>query len=183
MTPKCSVGCVFDGFLYMLYSADDNDDEESGTYSEASYEDSAASSASACQISSDLCPTRNGDDTDEEDDKEKVMDHLHQIFITKNGVLCSEVQRNFCDLSHACEFAKDHNAVEDNQVPLRLQDAHPAAFPLFLNSRQFLLMLDGSLANSYFPRNEDGSLKRKIQGWGKGESNGQMCAMATKGYI
>ncbi|XP_072047467.1 TPR and ankyrin repeat-containing protein 1-like [Amphiura filiformis] len=106
-------------------------------------------------------------------DPDKIMDHLHQIFITKNRILCSEVQRNFRDMSHACEFARDHCAVVDKlldkPVPMRFQDVHPAAFPLFLGSKQFLLMLDGSLPNPFFPRNEDGSLKRNIQGWGKDE--------------
>ncbi|XP_022098419.1 TPR and ankyrin repeat-containing protein 1-like [Acanthaster planci] len=96
---------------------------------------------------------------------EMIMDHLHQIFVTKNAVLCSEVQRNFCNMSHACEFAHDPLAQQDTPIPHRFQDAHQARFPLFLSSRQFLLILDASLPNSYFPRDADGSLKRKIRGW------------------
>ena len=43
-------------------------------------------------------------------------------------------------------------------------------FPLFLTSRQLILMLDTSLpAPHFFERNEDGSLKVIIQGWGADE--------------
>ena len=43
-------------------------------------------------------------------------------------------------------------------------------FPLFLTSRQLILMLDASLpAPHFFERNEDGSLNVIIQGWGADE--------------
>ena len=43
-------------------------------------------------------------------------------------------------------------------------------FPLFLTSRQLILMLDASLPPpNFFPRNEDGSLRVIIQGWGADE--------------
>ncbi|XP_070564881.1 TPR and ankyrin repeat-containing protein 1-like isoform X1 [Ptychodera flava] len=97
---------------------------------------------------------------------EIAMDHLHQIFVTKNAVLCSEVEKNFRDLSHAHDAAKEHVAVEDNSLPYRLQDAHPAQYPMFLTSRQWLLMMDATLPEPYFPRKPDGSLKREVKGWG-----------------
>ena len=103
------------------------------------------------------------------EDTPMIMDHLHQIFITKNAVLCSEVQRNFCDMAHACEFAMEPQSLQDTPIPHRFQDAPQARFPLFLSSRQFLLVLDASLPNPYFPRAADGSLKRKIRGWGEGK--------------
>ena len=43
-------------------------------------------------------------------------------------------------------------------------------FPLFLTSRQLILMLDASLPPPhFFERNEDGSLKVIIHGWGADE--------------
>ena len=94
------------------------------------------------------------------------MDHLHQVFITKNPVLCSEVKKNFSKLSHSCAAAREHVAVENIDLPSRFQDVHPAAFPLFLTSREFLLMLDASLPPPYFfERNEDGTLKEEVAGW------------------
>jgi hypothetical protein len=95
------------------------------------------------------------------------MDHLHQIFITKNGVLCSEVQKNFRELCHASDAAQSYVATEDIPLPTSLQEAHADAFPFFLNSRQFWLIIDGSLPKpNFFERNADGSLSRKITGWG-----------------
>jgi hypothetical protein len=42
------------------------------------------------------------EDENEAENEEEVQgqqyDHLHQIFITKNAVLCNEVQKNFLEL-------------------------------------------------------------------------------------
>ncbi|XP_038048886.1 TPR and ankyrin repeat-containing protein 1-like [Patiria miniata] len=128
-----------------------------------SYDSRSAEAYSSASVSRTGC---HGDaDADENVDTPTIMDHLHQIFVTKNAVLCSEVQRNFCDMSHACEFAGEPLAQQDTPIPHRFQDAHQARFPLFLSSRQLLLILDASLPNSYFPRAADGSMKRKIRGW------------------
>ena len=99
-------------------------------------------------------------------------DHLRQVFVTKNPVLCSEVQKNFCDLSHASNTARHHTAVEQDDLPSRLQDVRPDMFPLFLTMRLFLLMLDASMPDPYFERESDGSLAREVAGWG--ENNNQL---------
>ena len=95
-------------------------------------------------------------------------DHLHQVFVTKNPVLCSEVQKNFCNLSHASAVASHHTAVELDDLPARMQDVRADAFPLFLTMRHLLLMLDGSMAAPFFEREPDGSLSREVAGWGDG---------------
>ena len=103
-------------------------------------------------------------------------EHLHQLFVTKNSVLCSEVQKNFRELSHACPDAKDHVADEDNPLPPKLQDVSDTAWPLFINSRDLLLMLDASLPiepyeGPFFKRAVDGSMLRQIEGWGEEDNN------------
>lgn len=113
-----------------------------------------------------------GDDTVEpsefEDHGSLECEHLHQVFITKNPVLCSEVQKNFSELSHACPAAREHVEHEDTPLPSRIQDIDDAAWPLFINSRDWLLLLDASLPGcEFFPRADDGSLMRKIHGWGE----------------
>ena len=128
---------------------------------------------------SDAHLTSDDDDDDDDDDGSSesdttVYDHLHQMFITKNAVLCSEVQKNFRELSHACDAAHQHVEVENQDLPSRFRDVHPAAYPLFLTSRQFLLMLDASIPHDsrhpyFFDRKEDGSLKREIRGWMEGD--------------
>ena len=95
-------------------------------------------------------------------------EHLHQLFITKNSVLCSEVQKNFQELLQACPSALDHQRMEDDALPDRIQDVDECAWPLFINSRTWLLMLDASLPGEpFFKRNPDGSLKRRVEGWGE----------------
>ena len=110
------------------------------------------------------------DENEEEEVQGQQYDHLHQIFITKNAVLCNEVQKNFLELMHACDIAKNHVEAETQNIPNRLQDVNEYQFPLFITSRQLLLMLDASLDPPYFfDRTEDGSLKVDIQGWTDGE--------------
>ncbi|XP_071941655.1 TPR and ankyrin repeat-containing protein 1-like [Antedon mediterranea] len=106
----------------------------------------------------------------EESDTEVPYDHLNQIFITKNRVLCYEVLKNFRDLAHGCNVATHYLETEDEQRPHRFQDAPSTGFPYFLNSRQFLLILDASLPGQpFFERNPDGSLKKEIRGWQEGD--------------
>ena len=94
------------------------------------------------------------------------------MFITKNPVLCTEVQKNFSELSHACPAAREHVESEDTPLPSRIQDIDDAAWPLFITSRDWLLLLDASLPGcEFFPRADDGSLMRKIYGWGEEETH------------
>ncbi|XP_061181485.1 TPR and ankyrin repeat-containing protein 1-like [Saccostrea echinata] len=103
---------------------------------------------------------------EEMEEEGQLYDHLHQIFITKNVVLCSEVQKNFRELSHACDVAKNFVTMEDQVLPNRIQDIGDFQFPVFTTSKKLLLMLDASLEPPYFfDRNEDGSLKVDVQGW------------------
>lgn len=97
---------------------------------------------------------------------------LHQVFITKNTVLCSEVAKNFKELCHACPAAEHRQPFEEQPIPTKIQDVAEEAWPLFVNSRQWLLMLDASLPGEpFFKRAEDGSLLRKIEGWGEEDNH------------
>lgn len=91
------------------------------------------------------------------------LEHLHQIFVTKNPVLCQEVQKNFIELSKSCKITSHFRPLEPSVH--RLQDIKDENFPLFVTSKQLLLLLDASMPDPFFPRNEDGSLKRTIVGW------------------
>ena len=101
-----------------------------------------------------------------------MYEHLHQIFITKNTVLCSEVEKNFKDLCRACPAAEQRLQFEDRPTPKKIQDVAAEEWPLFLNSRDWLLMLDASLpGETFFKRAEDGTLERKIEGWGEEDNH------------
>ncbi|XP_076985962.1 TPR and ankyrin repeat-containing protein 1 isoform X2 [Tamandua tetradactyla] len=91
------------------------------------------------------------------------LEHLHQIFVTKNHVLCQEVKRNFIELSKSTKATSHYKPLEPNVH--KLQDLKDENFPLFVTSKQLLLLLDASLPKPFFLRNEDGSLKRTIIGW------------------
>ena len=62
-----------------------------------------------------------------QDEKPIIMDHLHQLFITKNAVLCHEVKKNFqvrarlhqaseSMLRQLCNDASDTVLIENNGV-------------------------------------------------------------------
>ncbi|XP_075403192.1 TPR and ankyrin repeat-containing protein 1 [Tenrec ecaudatus] len=91
------------------------------------------------------------------------LEHLHQIFVTKNHVLCQEVQKNFIELSKSTKATSHYRPMGPNVH--KLQDLKDENFPLFVTSKQLLLLLDASLPNPFFLRNEDGSLKRTVAGW------------------
>ena len=100
------------------------------------------------------------------------VEHLHQIFITKNTVLCSEVEKNFKELCRACPSAEQRLQFEDRPISTRIQDVAEEEWPLFVNSRDWLLMLDASLpGETFFKRAPDGSLLRKIEGWGEEDNH------------
>ena len=126
-------------------------------------------------MQSNSCPPKAQyqlEDNDQEEKQSEMYEHLHQIFITKNNVLCSEVEKNFKELCHACPAAQHRIPFEDQSLPAKMQDVAAEAWPLFVNSRDWLLMLDASLpGKTFFNRAEDGSLLRKIDGWGEEDSH------------
>ena len=126
-------------------------------------------------MQSNSCPPKAQnqlEDNDQEEKQPEMYEHLHQIFITKNNVLCSEVEKNFKELCHACPAAQHRIPFEDQTLPAKMQDVAAEAWPLFVNSRDWLLMLDASLpGKTFFNRAEDGSLLRKIDGWGEEDSH------------
>ncbi|XP_053388238.1 TPR and ankyrin repeat-containing protein 1-like [Mercenaria mercenaria] len=91
---------------------------------------------------------------------------FHQIFVTKNPVLVSEVKKTFCGFMNADELlARCHAGSNDQSIPNRLQDLQENAYPLFLTSRELLCKLDASLGHPFFEREKDGSLKYQVHGW------------------
>ena len=93
-----------------------------------------------------------------------VSEHLHQIFVTKNYILCSQMKKRFYDLAAANENCKEHLPFEDQKVYNSFLDIDELAYPLFLTARQFFVLIDNSLPKSktFFPRSKDGSLAIKI---------------------
>ncbi|NXH15878.1 TRNK1 protein, partial [Bucco capensis] len=141
--------------------SDDSSEEQAGDEQDQDSEDEkvAAGTAGAETNSCD----------DHEDDQmcsaeaSNRLEHLHQIFVTKNPVLCQEVQKNFIELSKSSKVTSHFKPLDPGIH--KLQDIKDEHFPLFVTSKQLLLLLDASLPDPFFPRNDDGSLKRIIVGW------------------
>ena len=91
--------------------------------------------------------------------------YLQQVFITKSRILCSRFKNAFYDLLHGKRELDIHGHCQHEKVagPRRVQDCHPYAFPLFLTSHKWLLLLDVSLEGTkFFEYNLDGSLNIDI---------------------
>ena len=92
------------------------------------------------------------------------MDHLHQVFITKNYVLCSRLRKQFYKFSAVEECAKKHMSFRDEDLPHDFTRIDDLAYPLFLTARQFHILLDFSIhdGNYFFERDESGKLMQKV---------------------
>ena len=90
--------------------------------------------------------------------------HLQQVFITKNYVLCAQFKKKFYDMAHTFDKVQGHLEFERRCLPYTLQELDSHAYPLFLTTYQWLQLLDASLGDNdpFFPRNPDGSLKVEI---------------------
>ena len=85
--------------------------------------------------------------------------NLHQVFITKSPVLCSQVKKHFEYLINGnCHLRRMFNKMEVSSQKSIREFSHNS-FPLFLTSRQFLLLLDYSLPGKpFFDRDEAGNV-------------------------
>ena len=101
-----------------------------------------------------------------------TYEHLHQAFITKNAVLCTEVQKNFYDLSRACSSTRSHSEYQRPSSVNKFGQLKEEEWPFFVCSRDWLLMLDASLPEpAFFPRNDEGELLHTVKGWGEEDNH------------
>ena len=111
-------------------------------------------------------------------DESKKLDHLRQVFVTKNPILCNEVKKMFTEMSRGCDvFTAEYHECHSLPPPKRWQDLNDATCPLFLTLRQFLEILDASLPKPYFfARNPDSILKTHIESWSESYSTTLMAS-------
>lgn len=94
---------------------------------------------------------------------------LRQLFITANPVLRGEMERIFDNLrqahfpsSSSIYFTPEECAQGLNARPPTFRTGMSAKhFPLFLSSREWVLMLDGTLPEPFFRRRRNGALRDK----------------------
>ena len=98
------------------------------------------------------------------EDTEMVEEDLHQVFITKNYVLCDQMKRRFYNMAAAYDFHDHHVQFETTSIATDLSNMDSGAFPLFLTARQFYILLDNSLSDghTFFKRDKEGNLMVKI---------------------
>jgi hypothetical protein len=124
------------------------------------------------EANQESCCQRDGNDDLQTAGNEQTLDHLHQVFITKNAVLCTEVKKCFIELSQACFSTRNDTDYQRSSPVYKFDQLEEQAWPLFICSRDWLLMLDASLPGQpFFPRDEDGKLERSVKGWGKEDNN------------
>uniref|UniRef100_A0A0L8HRK2 UvrD-like helicase ATP-binding domain-containing protein n=2 Tax=Octopus bimaculoides TaxID=37653 RepID=A0A0L8HRK2_OCTBM len=101
------------------------------------------------------------EDDESKDDSENYC-HLHQLFISRNNCLCTEMEKHFKNLCIGENMSENHMEFSG----LCFQDLQDNNFPIFLTSKKFWVLLDASLGSPYFfPRNEDMTLRTDFKNW------------------
>ncbi|KAH7840877.1 hypothetical protein Vadar_022824 [Vaccinium darrowii] len=86
---------------------------------------------------------------------------LRQLFVTVSPKLCYAVKQNVTSLKrYACggNFSGENSSIDVDDtarfkdIPDSFVDISPRKYPLVITFRKFLMMLDGTLGNSYFER-------------------------------
>ena len=159
-----TIGAWYDARPLTYYDAEKNDDSDSED--ESADCSTSESHTDQCEAVPDDSPAAH-DSADESQEEELMMDleHLHQVFITKNYVLCAQMKKRFYDLAAGSDIAKQHMPFEDAERPTSFSKLNDLAYPLFLTAREFFLLLDNSLNddNQFFARDPDGKLTEKIR--------------------
>ena len=160
-------GPLLDARPLTFYDAEDNDDSDS--------EDETVDCSSTSELETDQCklvpelaedsPAVHDSADESKEESSTDLEHLHQVFITKNYVLCAQMKKRFYDLAAGNDIAKKHMPYEDVERPMSFSKLDDLAYPLFLTAREFFLLLDNSLNddNQFFSRTPDGKLTEKIR--------------------
>ena len=132
----------------------------------AKFDEEDENSCDCCEEYAHNCLNESSENHNENDlfGSETKYDHLQQVFITKNNVLCAQFKKKFYDMAHTAEKLEEHLEFERKRLPHTLQEINSYAYPLFLTTYQWLQLLDASLEDNtpFFPRNPDGSLAIEI---------------------
>jgi hypothetical protein len=161
-----TIGPWYDARSLTHYDAENNDDSDSEDESaDCSTSESHTDQCESAPDKTEDTPAAH-DSADESQEEESITDleHLHQVFITKNYVLCAQMKKRFYDLAAGSDTAKQHMPFEDAERPTSFSKLDDLAYPLFLTAREFFLLLDNSLNNDnqFFTRAPDGKLTEKI---------------------
>jgi hypothetical protein len=94
------------------------------------------------------------------DSQTGLPNSYNQIFVTANRVLRDQVRKSF----YGMKYGFNGSNKPPTEHPSSFKEIADIQFPLFLTQTEWLLMLDGTLSEPFFPRNVDGSLVHRIAG-------------------
>ena len=104
--------------------------------------------------------TSNFEKTTEDGQNEFI--HLHQVFVTKSPHLAFQVKQRFYDQITE-DTLRCYIALKHQPLPTSLLNVEDFHYPLFLTSRELLILLDELLNhNRFFKRHKDGTLVDEI---------------------
>ncbi|KAI4387373.1 hypothetical protein MLD38_005211 [Melastoma candidum] len=98
--------------------------------------------------------------------EEKTRDVLHQLFVTVSPKLCFAIKKHVSQLQSFAlggkfqtESSSVNNDLDDvalfKGIPDNFRDVSPDSYPLVITFHKFLMMLDGTVGESYFNRFPD----------------------------
>lgn len=80
---------------------------------------------------------------------ESTVTHLHQMFVTKSRVLCTEVSQNFENLHGPIAFKYRVEWKSFGEDGMTLENVEEDCFPLFLTANELISALDAQLPNPF----------------------------------
>ena len=107
----------------------------------------------------------NGKKVEEKDEYE----HIRQLMVTKNEVLVSEIRNNFREL---CQGNFPGTETGEYHEPSKIEEIPPEKYPLFITTKDLLVLLDGSLeGDTFFRRKENNEMADNVVGWGQNKTH------------
>ena len=109
------------------------------------------------------------ENNEEEVEEKDECEHIRQLMVTKNEVLVSEIKNNFREL---CQGNFPETETVENHQYSKIEEIPPERYPLFITTKDLLILLDGSLdGDTFFRREENNQMADNIVGWGRNKTH------------
>ena len=113
--------------------------------------------------------TSHAENNEKEVEEKDEYEHIRQLMVTKNEVLVSEIRNNFREL---CQGNFPETETVENHQHSKIEEIPPERYPLFITTKDLLILLDGSLdGDTFFRREENNQMADNIVGWGRNKTH------------
>ena len=113
--------------------------------------------------------TSHAENNEKEVEEKDEYEHIRQLMVTKNEVLVSEIRNNFRRL---CQGNFPQTETGENHEHSKIEEIPPEKYPLFITTKDLLILLDGSLdGDTFFRREENSQMADNIVGWGRNKTH------------